>query len=412
VAPVMRDRSLPWSLAYLVSERVFLRELYRFEDQSLLVGGIGVIASALLAYWFARHIVRVRAEVVEARKELREARKEARELGSYRLVANLGRGGMGEVWRAQHRLLAREAAVKLIKPDDTSEITTSMRERFRREAEALARLRSRNTIELFDYGVADDGTFFLVMELLDGVDFDTLVQRYGSQPASRVVQLLIQACNSLAEAHAAGLVHRDIKPANLFVCRAAEEVDVVKVLDFGLVRAAVELNERHSMVPVADPLLTNPNGMVGTPAFMAPEQVQGQHLDGRADLYALGGVAFWLLTGRLVFEPASAVEQLLAQVHAPVPELGAQLGAEVPSELVRLIESCLAKSPHDRPVDARALCRALKAIEFAPEQAWTEERAHAWWRTFRPQPSVHPALAEPRELNVAAAPTVSLERNS
>jgi serine/threonine protein kinase len=413
VAPVMRDRSLPWSLAYLVPERVFLRELYRFEDQSMIVGGVGVLASALLAFWFARHIVRVRAEAAEARKEARAARKEARELGSYRLVANLGRGGMGEVWRAQHRLLAREAAVKLIKPDDTSEITAAMRERFRREADALARLRSRNTIELFDYGVAEDGTFFLVMELLDGVDFDTLVQRYGPQPAARVVQLLIQACNSLAEAHAGGLVHRDIKPANLFVCRAADEVDVVKVLDFGLVRAAVEPNERASMVPSPDtsPLLTNPNGMVGTPAFMAPEQVQGQRLDGRADLYALGGVAFWLLTGRLVYEPASAVEQLLAQVHAPVPELQRQLGPDVPPELVRVLESCLAKSPAERPLDARALSRALKAIEFPPEQAWTEDRAQAWWRKWRPHASVPPLLAEPRELAVGA-PTVSLERHS
>ncbi|HEY6878702.1 MAG TPA: protein kinase, partial [Polyangiales bacterium] len=259
VAPVMRDRSLPWSLAYLVPERQFLRELYHYEDQSLMVGGGAVVLSTLFAIWFARQILRVRAEAAEARQEAREARKaaqvaqaEARELGSYRLVANLGHGGMGEVWRAQHRLLAREAAVKLIKPDDASEITASMRERFRREAEALARLRSRNTIELFDYGVADDGTFFLVMELLDGVDFESLVQKYGPQPPARVVHLLIQVCNSLAEAHAAGLVHRDIKPANLFICRAADEVDVVKVLDFGLVRATVEGGERISMLPAPD----------------------------------------------------------------------------------------------------------------------------------------------------------------
>ncbi len=411
VAPVMRDRSLPWTLAYLMSERVLLRELYRYEDQSLIVGGLGVFLSALIAFWFARHILRVRAEVAEARQEARAARKEARELGSYRLVANLGRGGMGEVWRAQHRLLAREAAVKLIKPDDTSEVTAAMRTRFRREAEALAKLQSRNTIELFDYGVAEDGTFFLVMELLDGVDFDTLVQRHGPQPASRVVHLLVQVCNSLAEAHATGLVHRDIKPANLFVCRRAEEVDVVKVLDFGLVRTAVENVERVSLMPSPEgnPMLTNPNGMVGTPAFMAPEQVQGQRLDGRADLYALGGVAFWLLTGRLVYEPTSAVEQLLAQVHAPVPELKATLGAEVPEELVRLIESCLAKSPADRPADARTLGRALKAIQFDPDHAWSEERAQEWWRRFRPHPSIHPPLAEPKELAVGAA-TVTLER--
>jgi serine/threonine protein kinase len=421
VAPVMRDRSLPWTLAYLVPERQFLRGLYRYEDQSLIVGGTAVLISALLAFLFARHILRVRAEAAEAKQDAREARKlarearaEARELGSYRLVANLGRGGMGEVWRAQHRLLAREAAIKLIKTDEGSEVTQSMRERFRREAEALARLRSRNTIELFDYGVADDGTFFLVMELLDGVDFDTLVAKHGTQPPARVVHLLVQACNSLAEAHAAGLVHRDIKPANLFVCRAAEEVDVVKVLDFGLVRAALDVGEPllapldASTLPHG-PLLTNPNGMIGTPAFMAPEQVQGQPVDGRADLYALGGVAYWLLTGRLVYERQSAVEQLLAQVHAPVPELRAQLGEEVPEALLQLIASCLSKSPSERPADARVLGRALKAISFAPEQAWTDERAQQWWRSRRPRPSEHPPLLEPRELAVAA-PTVSIKR--
>ncbi|MDB4973389.1 MAG: hypothetical protein JWN48_1730 [Myxococcaceae bacterium] len=419
IEPVSRDPSLPWSLAYIVPERQFLSELHSYEDRTMYVGGSAVLLSTLLAYWFARHITRVREEATQAKAEAREARAqarvaqaEARELGSYRLVACLGRGGMGEVWRAQHRLLAREAAIKLIKTDEGSEVSSSMRERFRREAEALAHLRSRNTIELFDYGVADDGTFFLVMELLDGVDFDSLVSKHGVQPPERVVHLLIQVCNSLAEAHSAGLVHRDIKPANLFVCRAADEVDVVKVLDFGLVRPA--LDEAAEPVPSAptppiSPQLTNAEGMVGTPAYMAPEQVQGRSIDGRADLYALGGVAFWLLTGKLVFNHDNTVEQLLAHVHTPVPALRELLPASVPNGLVNLIAACLAKDPDDRPRNARALGRALKALRFPPEQEWTEERAQDWWTSRRPFPAQYPEMEAPRALAVGPA-TITITR--
>jgi serine/threonine protein kinase len=419
MARVSSEPSLPWSTAYLVPEQQFLKVLSAYEDRSFWIGGVAVLASTLIAYLFARHITRVRTEAREAKEEAREARAaarearaEARELGSYRLVACLGRGGMGEVWRAQHRLLAREAAIKLIKPDELSNISEAMRERFRREAEALARLRSRNTIELFDYGVAEDGTFFLVMELLDGLDFDTLVQKHGAQPPERVVHLLIQVCNSLAEAHSAGLVHRDIKPANLFMCRAAEEVDVVKVLDFGLVRGAKEAGAEHALLPLTDLRvggLTQPEGLVGTPAYMAPEQVQSRPIDGRADLYALGGVAFWLLTGELVFDVENPVEQLLAQIHEPLPDLRKRLPRETPAELVQLITACLAKDAIDRPSDARALGRLLRAVPFTAARTWTDERAQAWWLAHRPQPSEYPPLVEPRELNVASALTITKE---
>jgi serine/threonine protein kinase len=419
IEPVTRDPALPWSLAYVVPERTFLSELYSYEDRSLYVGGFAVLLSTLLAYWFARHITRVReeatqakAEAREAREMAREARAEARELGSYRLVACLGRGGMGEVWRAQHRLLAREAAIKLIKTEDQSDRSDNMRERFRREAEALAQLRSRNTIELFDYGVADDGTFFLVMELLDGVDFDSLIVKHGVQPPERVVHLLIQVCNSLSEAHSAGLVHRDIKPANLFVCRAAEEVDVVKVLDFGLVRALSDGTLEGENVGHPVPLsgrLTNAEGMIGTPAYMAPEQVQGRVIDGRADLYALGGVAYWLLTGKLVFPYDNTVEQLLAHVHTPVPPLRELLPPNVPDELVALITRCLAKNPDDRPLTARALGRELKAIRFTGAQQWTEERAQDWWTLRRPFASEYPLSSQPRELAKGPA-TITITR--
>jgi serine/threonine protein kinase len=418
IAPITIDPRLTWSMAFLVPEHHFMRELEAYEDRSLWIGGLAVLVSTLLAYMFARHITRVREEAEVARAEARaaralarEARAEARELGSYRLVACLGRGGMGEVWRAQHRLLAREAAIKLIKSDALSASEQGMRERFRREAEALAKLRSRNTIELFDYGVADDGTFFLVMELLDGLDFESLVQRHGPQPPARVVHLLAQVCNSLSEAHGAGLVHRDIKPANLFVCRAAEEVDVVKVLDFGLVRAAMDSGEEQEgplLHQVLLSRLTHAEGMVGTPAFMSPEQVHRQAIDGRADLYALGGVAYFLLTGKLVFHAESPMDLLLAHLHEPIPNLRERLLPEVPDALVDIITACLAKDPSERPASAADLRRSLRAVAFSTEQLWSEEYAARWWAEHRAQPTLHPPAPEPRALQVG--PTLSMTK--
>ncbi|MET0344418.1 MAG: protein kinase [Polyangiales bacterium] len=417
IAQVSADPSLPWSMAYIVPERQFLRELHTYEDRSLLIGSVAVLLSTLVAFLFARHITRVRteaaeakAEAREARAEAREARAEARELGSYRLVACLGRGGMGEVWRAQHRLLAREAAVKLIKSDGGG-VSQSLHQRFRREAEALARLRSRNTIDLFDYGVAEDGTFFLVMELLDGLDLDTLVVRHGPQPPERVVHLMLQACSSLAEAHDQGLVHRDIKPANLFVCRAADEVDLIKVLDFGLVRGAVELGDAsrtRSVDPAQAGRLTQAEGVIGTPAFVAPEQAQGRALDGRADLYALGGVAYWLLTGRLLFERDSAIEQLIAHIHDPLPPLDEVLPANTPPALAQVVAACLAKLPSDRPASARELSAMLRGVSFPLGQAWTDTRAQIWWATHRARAS-EPA-PEPEPIELAVGPTLTITK--
>src|SRR5690606_24266696 len=281
VAPASQDPALGWFVAYLADEADVFRSLRAYERRSLAIAGIAVALAVLAGGLFALHIVRVRREAAEARAEAREARLAARELGSYRLVSCLGKGGMGEVWKAEHRLLAREAAIKLINPEVASALTLEARARFRREAETLASLRSRHTIELFDYGVSDDGTFFYVMELLDGMDLDTLVKRHGAQPAARVIHFLLQALSSLAEAHDAGLVHRDIKPANLFVCRAADEVDVIKVLDFGLVRGpggsvhgAAVGTARLADHSLAD-TLTRSGGLMGTPAYMAPEQIAG-----------------------------------------------------------------------------------------------------------------------------------------
>ena len=223
----------------------------------------------------------------------------ARELGSYRLEEKLGQGGMGEVWRARHRLLARPAAIKLIRPSSVADggvgVSAEAMRRFEREAQATARLRSPHTVELFDFGSADDGAFYYVMELLDGVDADTLVRRFGPIPFDRAIYLLGQVCHSLSEAESCGLVHRDVKPANIFLCRYGEDYDFVKVLDFGLVKG---LDEPVDM----ETALTRANTIHGTPGFMAPEQVlASSNLDGRVDIYALGCVACWLLTGQLVF---------------------------------------------------------------------------------------------------------------
>src|SRR5262249_8037396 len=227
----------------------------------------------------------MRRQVARSRAEARTAEARARELGSYRLVARLGAGGMGEVWRAEHRLLARSAAIKLIRPEALHDprAIDEVHERFRREAQTLASMRSRHTIAIFDYGVTELGVFYYVMELLDGLDLESLVSRYGPQPAARVIPLLIQACASLAEAHAAGLLHRDTKPPNLFVCRAADEVDIVKLLDFGIVMTAGDAATAADAVAldgapqagerIRDTLpsaskLTQLGAMLGTPGFM------------------------------------------------------------------------------------------------------------------------------------------------
>ena len=322
---------------------------------------------------------------------------EARELGSYRLAGRLGKGGMGEVWRAEHRLLAREAAIKLIRSETAP--TPEVQERFRREAQTLAALRSRNTIELFDYGVSEDGTFYYVMELLDGMDLETLVGRFGPQPPARVRSLLLQACSSLAEAHVAGMVHRDIKPANLFVCRAADEVDVLKVLDFGLVRSleesapesvrSLEDLERElesSEQPLAK--LTAAGAVVGTPEFMAPEQILGRETDGRTDIYALGCVAYFVLSGELPFASGKeAMAIMLSHIQSePIP-LASRVKGTLPPGMDEIVMRCLSRNPEQRPPSMSALRAELQALVC--EDAWTEEDAIDWWARHVPRrPSI------------------------
>lgn len=392
-APLVLSNGLDWTVAFIAPEASFLATLKSYTRRSYVLAAIALFVATLASASFARLLVRMRKDAAEARDAERRARRAAKELGSYRLIERLGEGGMGEVWRAQHRMLAREAAIKLIKTDSSETGSSVAQERFRREAQSLASLRSRNTIEIFDYGVTEEGTFFYVMELLDGVDLENLVERDGPQPASRVVKLLIQACRSLAEAHEAGLVHRDVKPANIFVCRMADELDVVKVLDFGLVRSldADLLQQESSSTKPADaiaaldsevqshPLLTHAGNVMGTPGFMAPEQILGEQVDGRADLYSLGCVAFWLLTAQPVFDRPHSVAMLSAHLAHTPPSLMDTCSESLPKALVDLLESCLAKSPDGRPQSAAQLMSALQELDAEMGPQW-DRQVEEWWR--------------------------------
>jgi serine/threonine protein kinase len=238
----------------------------------------------------------------------------------------------------------------------------------------IARLRSPHTVELFDFGMAADGAFYYVMELLDGLDADSLLRRFGPTPPERAIYLLRQVCHSLSEAQSCGLVHRDIKPANIFLCRYGEEYDFVKVLDFGIVGAVRD----H-----ADPSLvhTRENAVRGTPAFIAPEQAMGTVLDGRADIYATGCVAYWLLTGQFVFTAETPMGLLLQHAQTPPRPPSARTDRPIPPALDDLVLSCLAKDPAKRPQSARELSLRLAEVEGASD--WTQDRARDWWVTHQ-----------------------------
>lgn len=315
---------------------------------------------------------------------MRQRLEEARRLGSYQLETRLGHGGMGEVWHARHDLLARPAAIKLIRPEmlgrpegDSGSVSVTL-QRFEREVQAAASLQSPHTISVYDFGRTQDGSFYYVMERLDGVDAKTLVERFGSIPAERAVYLLLQVCHSLEEAHHARLIHRDIKPANLFVCRLGLEVDFVKVLDFGLVKDAA---------PTRSSELTAEGVATGTPAFMAPEVALGSpDIDGRCDIYSLGCVAYWLVTGKQVFEGDNPLA--VALKHLQEEPLHPRRSAElpIPDALGAVIMQCLEKDPARRPQSVAELRRLLEQCELT--EPWEQPRAHKWWRTHLPEGTV------------------------
>jgi serine/threonine protein kinase len=307
--------------------------------------------------------------------------REAQDLGSYKLVELLGHGGMGEVWRAEHRLLARGAAVKIVRPEllgmgSDTEARLVLR-RFEREAQATAALNSPHTIQVFDFGITEEGTFYYVMELLVGRDLETLVRDFGPLPADRAIFLLRQVCHSLADAHMRGLVHRDVKPANIYVCRMGLDYDFVKVLDFGLVK----FRDRSSMRTT---MMTVEHSTTGTPAYMAPEIILGEaDVDSRADVYALGCVAYYLLTGGLVFEADTSMKMLMQHVQArPVPP-SERTELPIPPQLDQLVLACLEKDPDKRPQSARELFELAQECKAC--ETWTQHSAKTWWETHLPE---------------------------
>jgi eukaryotic-like serine/threonine-protein kinase len=301
--------------------------------------------------------------------------KAAREYGGYQLVSRLGHGGMGEVWKARHHLIAREAAVKLIRPEmfetQPGDILAALR-RFEREASATAALHSPHTVSLYNYGLSDDGLLYYVMELLHGHDLETLVDRFGPVPAARAIHILIQVCDSLAEAHQAGLIHRDIKPGNILLCPMGTSSDFAKVVDFGLVQP---MDSGRS--------IQSTQALGGTPAYMAPEVLAGKPPNPRADIYSLGCVAYWLLSGTQLFDAPTAPLMMQAQLAESPQPPSTRTDNPIPVELETVVMACLEKDPARRPASAPELSFRLQACPL--ERPWTRLDAERWWAEASPE---------------------------
>ena len=307
--------------------------------------------------------------------------REARELGSYELIERLGEGGMGEVWRGRHRLLARDAAIKLVRQSmlgASESAAHNQLRRFEREAQATAALNSQHTIRLFDFGAANDGSFYYVMELLNGRNLESLVDEFGPLSSPRAMYMLRQVCHSLGEAHARGFVHRDVKPANIFVCRMGLDYDFVKVLDFGLVQT-----RKADPALAATATLQTAEHLIGTPAYMAPEVILGKDtVDRRADVYAIGCVAYFLLTGKRVFEDGTSMQALVDHVHTVPSAPSRKTSQAIPRAVDELVLACLKKNPDDRPADATEIFHRISSGNLS--HGWSSVHAQAWWSAHLP----------------------------
>lgn len=332
---------------------------------------IWVVMAVVIACLASRIIYGLRVQVAQAQH-----------LGQYALGELIGEGGMGVVYKAQHALLRRPTAIKLLLPESAG---PHMLKRFEREVQLTAMLTHPNTINIYDFGRTADGTFYYAMEYLDGINLEQLVNQYGPQDCRRVARILEQVAGSLSEAHQVGLVHRDIKPANVILCNRGGLPDIAKVVDFGLVKDGSESGQ-------ADPSLTGVNTIIGTPLYLAPEGVLSPDtVDARSDLYALGAVGYFLIAGVPVFTGATVVE--ICVMHAnvePVPP-SIRAGREVPPGLEALILRCLAKKPQDRPQTAEEFLEELSQSGVAP---WPREEARAWWDAHaKSKPNVKPPAA-------------------
>jgi serine/threonine-protein kinase len=288
--------------------------------------------------------------------------QEAARLGQYILESKLGEGGMGTVYRARHAMLRRPTAIKLLLPSRAGAENVA---RFEREVQQTARLSHPNTVTIYDYGRTPDGVFYYAMELLDGADLDEVVELDGAQSVARAVHIVSCVAGALSEAHEAGLIHRDIKPANIMLCQQGGVLDVAKVVDFGLVKQLGEAG------------MTQANTLQGTPLYMAPEAITSpDELDARADLYALGAVTYYLLTGRHVFEGESVLAVCTQHLSATPDPPSAHAKQPIPEGLERLVLQCLEKDPNERPASAAEVQASLLSLDIP---VWDARAAKAWW---------------------------------
>lgn len=359
-----------WALAYVPQLSEVVAELTVVGDPLFEIVAV-MMLSAVIAVWGSGRM-----------QQLREEAFEAQQLGQYRLKKRLGSGGMGEVFLAEHLLLKRPCALKLIRPEKAGD--PHLLARFEREVQATAQLTHSHTIAVFDYGRTGDGTFYYVMEYLPGKSLEDLVRECGPLPADRILYLLLPTCDALREAHAQGLVHRDLKPANIFAAHLGGLYDVAKLLDFGLV---------HQIQSTEDLQLTQHGTVTGSPYYLSPEQAVGDTVDQRSDIYALGAIAWFLLVGRPPFQGDNAIKVILAHAHDQ-PEPPSRCAENVPVDLEQVILKCLAKNPNDRYQTVDELAEALAACRDA--HGWNRHRAAAWWRDYWAKQAAtdHPASSE------------------
>jgi hypothetical protein len=361
------------------------------------IGDMAYPATLVTAFFWAI-VVAMAASFSHTIYGLRKAVRDIRKLGQYTLGEKLGEGGMGVVYRASHGMLRRPTAIKLLRPGRNSAEALT---RFEREVRRTAMLTHPNTVTVFDYGQTAEGTFYYAMELLEGASLQEIVDVDGPQPAERVIHLLEQVAGSLAEAHDAGLIHRDIKPGNILVVDRGGIADLVKVVDFGLVKDV-------RADGAAEATVTTDGTITGTPHYMAPETISAPDaVDGRTDIYALGAVGYWLLTGTHVFRGNTVMEVLAHHLHSAPEKPSTRLGVAVERDLEKILLACLAKHPEDRPASAHALRDQLRGC-FAARR-WTNQRAAEWWTSHRHQlRSAHPATtavdAELSQLVVTRSP--------
>lgn len=336
--------------------RLFISQVVSFEQVSdnviMLLLGAG-------AACYGAHIINT----------LRVEAYKARQLGQYHLKKKIGAGGMGEVYLAEHQLLKRKCAIKLIRPGQQADPLALAR--FEREVRTTAKLTHWNTIDIYDYGHTDDGTFYYVMEYLRGLSLADLVRNFGPLPPGRVIHLLRQTCRGLREAHEHGLIHRDIKPANIFAAKRGGIYDVAKLLDFGLVKQVAEQTNIQ---------LSHNGSVTGSPLYMSPEQATAsREPDARSDIYSLGATAYFLLTGQPPFDGTNPIQVMISHSRDPVVP-PSQIHNDIPADLEQIVLRCLAKQPDERYPDVAGLERALAACVDADR--WGEDEAACWWKDY------------------------------